>query len=85
MTFINVGASLNGARIASKAAFKRAVKETPEAVEFDSTSPMGTQFDGGPSDLTAGVKLSVVGPDPYTNRRWYATVERTNAGTIKVS
>ncbi len=85
MAFINVGASLNGARIASKAALKRAIKDTPDAVEFDSTSPMGQQYDGGPADIPTGVKLSVVGPDPYTNRKWYATVERTSTGAVKVS
>jgi hypothetical protein len=35
-----------------------------------------------PSD---GTKLTVVGPDPYRDRRWYATIERKADGTIKVS
>lgn len=34
---------------------------------------------------THGVKLSVVGPDPYTNRKWYATVEVNATGQVKVS
>jgi hypothetical protein len=45
---------------------------------------MGPQFMGTGELLEAGVKLSVVGPDPFANRSWYATVERVN-GKLKVS
>ena len=85
MAYINVGASVDGMRVKSKAALKRAIKDSPATVAFDSTSPMGESFNGGPSQIPAGVKLSVVGPDPYTDRRWYATVEITATGVVKVS
>jgi hypothetical protein len=57
----------------------------PDKVTFDGTSLTG----GGdcpqtPGEIPASVKLSVTGPDPYTTRNWYATVEKTARG-VRVS
>ena len=84
MSYVNVGAYINGKRPSSKTALRTAVKNAPETVSFDSTALMGEQFDGSAVDLEEGTKLSVTGPDPYTSRKWYATVERTAKG-LKVS
>lgn len=73
MSYINVGAYVNGIRPKSKKALKEALKSAPGTVKFVGTSPF-TPFSGGVSDIPDGAKLSVVGPNPYTNRRWYATV-----------
>lgn len=35
-------------------------------------------------DLKEGVILSVCGPDPYTDRRWYAQVLRNKDGKVVV-
>ncbi len=88
MAFINVGASASGARIASKAALKRALASDPSTVTFDRTAAVGV--DAGKPDikgnaLPEGDKLTVVGPDPYTNRRWYATVYVSSTGKITVN
>ena len=79
MSYINVGASdrLTGLRIKSKKALKEALSQDLASVVFDGTSPMGPQDFAHPatvSALTDGHKLSVVGPDPYTKRSWYASV-----------
>ena len=77
MGFINVGAYVDGKRCKTKAALKRALKEAPETVRFDCTAAVGP--DAGRSDimgnnLPANDKLSVCGPDPYSDRKWYANV-----------
>ena len=87
MTYVNVGAYSDNQRIPSKAALKRMVKESPGIVRFDQTSALGNN--GMPklialTMLTPGITLSVVGPDPYESRKWYANVEFKN-GKIVVS
>lgn len=70
----------------TKKALKEAVKDDPSSVRFYSTGLGGEQFDGPVTTLSAnGTKLTVVGPDPYTARSWYATIERAANGQIKVS
>lgn len=85
MGYVNTGALVDGKRPASKAALKRALADAPDTVVFDSTS----MFDGGvqytPESLPVGVSLSVVGPDPYTTRNYYATVVRGRDGRVKLT
>lgn len=85
MSFINVGAYINGERPASKKALREALANAPESVRFDGTALLGEQFNGPPSTIPAGVKLSVAGPDPYTSRKWFATVEHKAGGGFKLS
>jgi hypothetical protein len=83
MTFHNVGAFVNGVRPKTKKALRDAIA-SGQTVHFDGTS----MFDPPSYDLSELLeteKLSVVGPDPYTKRSWYATVERKSDGTIRVS
>jgi hypothetical protein len=77
----------SGALFPSKAAMKRAYAADPASVRFQGVTPMGPQFSGtvtSPADLPDGLKLTVVGPDPFTHRAWYGTVEAKN-GKIKIS
>lgn len=84
--FVNVGALYNDTKtdIPTKAALKRAIQENPANVYLYPTS----DFAGDPGTvdiLEKGVKYSVTGPNPYISRKWYATVEITQSGQIKVS
>jgi hypothetical protein len=78
-TFINVGAYADNKRITTKAKLKELVKANPDIVRFDQTSDFGPA--SGLPRLIAlrmigpGIILSVVGPDPYESRKWYANVE----------
>lgn len=77
MTYINVGANVNGnVPIKTKASLRLLMVTMPEIVSFYGTSEMGpygkSVFMG--DNLPKGYKLQVVGPDPYTKRVWYATV-----------
>lgn len=87
--FINVGAYADNKRIITKTALKKMVKESPGILRFDQTSSL--QDNGMPriislemvtkaieSDGRTDIHLSVVGPDPYANRKWYATVNYFN-------
>ena len=87
MAHINTGAYVDGRRPASKAALRRAVVDNLSAVTFDVTALfgpyVGMYLAATPADIGAD-QLSVVGPDPYRSRRWYATVEVGRDGRVKV-
>lgn len=84
MTYISTGAlDANGMRFKTKKALKEACINAPDSVGFDCTDFLGpfqdltfTSIDPQPYDA----KLTVCGPDPYSNRKWYATVEKTTNG-----
>lgn len=85
MSYYNCGAILNHVRVPSKKALKEAMANHPEEVYFEGTAEMFQTVEGyRGNEIPEGIKLSVVGPDPRTNRRWYATVEMVK-GKIKVS
>lgn len=86
MTFIEVKAMdyRTGETFKSKAAMKRAIAEAPQYVKLMSVSSLGGSFHGSPNELTEGTTLVVVGPDPYTDRKWYGNIKRVK-GVIKVS
>lgn len=84
MSYMNVGAYVDGVRPKTKAALKRALAENPAGVTFDGTSPMGPQHvDLSGVNIPADLTLSVTGPDPFTARNWYANV-KVNVKTGKV-
>lgn len=85
MSYVNVGVQdrNTGKDIPTKAALKRAITENPNNVVVYGTS--GFQpFTGSADDLVIGVKYSVTGPNPYNNRKWYATIEKAANGKITV-
>lgn len=96
MGYINVGATYddgegNGpVRVATKTALRKALKENPGDVVFDVTTgpallPEGAATSYRGSEVPEGVTLSVVGPDPFTNRKWYASVQiRNGKATVTV-
>lgn len=72
--YVNVGAFINGQRAKTKRELKNAMLMAPETVLFDQTALlMEGQFVHG-NAIPPGVTLSVVGPNPYNNRKWYASV-----------
>ena len=65
---------------------KKALKDAiPADVVFYGTGMDNRNVRYIADDLVVGVKYSIAGPNPYTNRKWYATVEKLANGTIKVS
>lgn len=90
MAFINVGAYVNGERPHTKKALREALASAPDTVRFDKTSayPWMETNDYGysinPADILTSDILAVVGPDPYTSRKWYATVTRNREGKVTI-
>lgn len=82
MAYINVGAKSDIYDVRSKAALKQLVKDNDRGLTFYGTSDF-SPFNGGIADIPEGVKLTVTGPNPYTDRKWYATVTKTG-GKITV-
>lgn len=89
--YVNVGAiDSKGQRVPTKKALKELVaanldKPDAELIMFDQTSMIHSG--GLPGnivlrDLPEGHILSVVGPDPYRKRNWYANVERRGEKVI---
>jgi hypothetical protein len=79
MRYVNVGVSLGGTRIPTKADLRRAVTSDPADVSFDATSIVGgrdAKWSGRATEIPEDITLSVCGPDPYQNRQWWATVTR---------
>lgn len=81
--YVNGGAVFAGKQ--TKATLKFALKNAPATVSFYSTSSMGPQFNGPASNLPDDIIMSIVGPDPYSKRTWYASVQRNKKGGLTVS
>lgn len=84
MTFVNVGARMNNSDIPTKKALKDVIASFPYKVVFYTTSAMEPSETVTADELDTTVNYTVVGPNPYNNRKWYATVTRDNSGKITV-
>lgn len=83
MTHINGGVRAAGSNnpIETKTRLKEALKHAPSAVFFYPTArDFGEQYTGTLDHMPEHVTLDVVGPNPYNDRRWYASVTRTEKG-----
>lgn len=80
-----------GGRPATKKDLKALVRAYPDKVGIEDCSLMGGSGPKGTSlwsaaDIEPGIGYrTIVGPDPHTNRKWYASIERTEAGVLKVT
>jgi hypothetical protein len=88
--YINCGAWTNRrVRVQTKKELKDLIAQDPALVIFDPTSlHPGSNNNGNDisgDSIPAGVVLSVAGPDPARNRKWYASVTKGAKGGIKVS
>lgn len=92
--FINTGALdyNTGERIKTKAELKKYVQAKADVI-FDQTAVVHSDILPGHIDLRDLInlaerrtdwELSVVGPDPYRKRQWYATVYVNRNGDIAV-
>lgn len=77
-----------GTKKPSKTALKAAIAADPTTVHLHDTvweQSWSKWLGGFANEIPSGVKVDVVGPDVYNDRRWYATIERKPDGTLKVS
>lgn len=73
------GLYVDSRRPKSKKAVKEAVNDNPARVSIESTSMFGG-FDGPITEAPVG-SYSFVGPDPYSDRKFYGTIVKTH-GTV---
>jgi hypothetical protein len=84
--YINAGvysvAGDNAERLKTKKALREAIAEKGDNAElmFDATAMEREGDIITPQEITGAMKIQVTGPDPYTSRKWYATVTRAVAG-----
>ena len=78
----------DGFRFPTKKALKDlAATPAADTIQLEATSLFCNEYDGYLGNAPYG-KYTVAGPDPYTDRRWYATIEvgRDSSGPfVKVS
>lgn len=74
MSYIECRATIDSQPIKFKKHLRTAVATDPSTVWFESVGGMFLPFAGTVADIPEGVVLTIVGPDPWTDRRWYATV-----------
>lgn len=82
---MSYGAKIRGQRPKTKKQLKEALRDDPESVTLDNTAIHG-EFAGCThrGDLLPNkFDEVVVGPDPYTDRKWYAQV-RSNGTVVRV-
>lgn len=86
--YINVGVRdrLSLLDIPSKRVLKAQIAENGQLVQLYCTDAFGENSGKTwkADELPLWVKFSVTGPNPYTSRKWYATIENTAKG-VKVS
>ena len=70
------GVFIDGRRPRSKKEVKDTIAADPVRVSVEATSVFGNEFDGTVTDLKDGASVSFVGPDPYTKRNFYGTIEK---------
>lgn len=80
MPYVNCGAYVGGKRPTTKKALKDTMKANPASVTFDCTSIFDKYGTIQGDNIPSGVTLSVVGPDPFGSRKWYASV--TSQGRV---
>jgi len=89
MSYITAGVTMvaDGTEFASKKAFKEQLGKEPSEVLFTNTShgigPGDAEYRG--SELDPALAYQVTGPNPYTNRKWFARVEVKNGKPVVVA
>lgn len=76
------GIFINGRRPKSKKEVKEALAQNPGSVRLERTAWIGDEYDGPVIDAPEGLH-HFVGPDPYTSRKFYGTVE-VKDGKVKI-
>jgi hypothetical protein len=81
--YVEVGARLGTTPIPTKKALREAMKATPDKVyltlvsDFDIAALRTRVVTAGRAYAFPSVTWQVVGPDPFTSRKWYASINCT--------
>lgn len=75
MAYVNAGATINGMDAPSKKALKEAIAANPASVHLYDTG-LYSEESANADKIREGLTYTVTGPNPYNNRKWYASVTR---------
>lgn len=79
------GLFVDGKRPKSKKAVKEAIADNPARVSIENTSFLTQNpYGGTAADLSEGHVVTFVGPDPYSDRRFFGNITRITADKWKV-
>jgi hypothetical protein len=62
---------------------KKALKDAFDSASLEATSIFGNEYGGPLSEAPVG-EYFVVGPDPYTSRKWYAHIIVKAEGKVTI-
>lgn len=77
------GVFVQGQRPKTKKELKALIATVPHDVSLQATSIIGNEY-GGPITEAPDGTYDVVGPDPYTSRKWYANILVKDGEVVKV-
>jgi len=85
--YAEFGVFISSVPAPSKAAIKRALKDSPDAIVWQEIGTIGNGWRERPFTtaelLAEGFStLTLVGPNPYTNRKWYGSLTFAKGCTI---
>lgn len=71
------GVFVGGMRAPSKKALREAINSNPSNVRIEATAIFpGAEYGGPITSMPEGKMITLVGPCPSTNRKWYANLTR---------
>jgi hypothetical protein len=86
MTQYEVGAKSDGADVPTKKALKELIKKNPSAVSFYPVTlfpnPASESLRTTADKFPRGIIGQVTGPNPYTSRKWFATLAYNRKGEL---
>jgi hypothetical protein len=81
-TYVQGGAEFHSKGKRTKAALKAEIKADPSSVYLYDTSAFANKFSGPADKMPNNIIFNVVGPDPYTDRSWYASIYHGRNGLM---
>lgn len=78
------GIFINGKRPKSKKQIRESLQSQSDKINLEATSLFNNERDGSILEMSPGESVLIVGPDPYTDRRFYAKLIRRNDGSFKL-
>ena len=70
------GIYIKNKRPTSKKEVRQVASISPGDIQLEATSVFGNEYDGSIANAPDGT-YTFVGPDPYTNRKFYGTIKKS--------
>lgn len=77
------GCWIEGERPSTKAELREAI-EDGRRIEIEDLQFFGSEYAGPLDKMPEGAMCAIVGPDPYIDRSWYATLQKVK-GKVRMT